>query len=118
MLLDHGAEPNAVEPRYGFTPLHLACVALHPPVARRLLDGGADPQLRDLEGRFPADIVRLDLQDTWWEFENPIVHSVRSLTYGGGLGGGLRVLTYRMVESDRLKIAQAEDEMTGLLDRP
>jgi ankyrin repeat protein len=48
-LLAHGANPNAQWAHWDadVTALHLAALADHPAVARALLDGGADPSIRD-----------------------------------------------------------------------
>ena len=55
LLLDHGANPNIQENRYGWTPLHYAAENCHVDVARVLLDHGADPTIRDNKGRTPLD---------------------------------------------------------------
>jgi ankyrin repeat protein len=48
-LLAHGADPNARWAHWDaeVTALHLAVLANHPEVARVLLDGGADPSIKD-----------------------------------------------------------------------
>ena len=48
-LLDHFANPNSLWNHWGamVTALHLAALSNHPDVARTLLDGGADPTIRD-----------------------------------------------------------------------
>jgi len=56
LLLEHGANPNIQENKYGYTPLHYAASRCHVDVARVLLDHGADPTIRDNEGRTPLDI--------------------------------------------------------------
>ncbi|MFP3267856.1 MAG: ankyrin repeat domain-containing protein [Thermoproteus sp.] len=56
LLLEHGANPNIQENKYGWTPLHYAAKKCHVDVARVLLDHGADPTIRDDEGRTPLDI--------------------------------------------------------------
>lgn len=45
LLLDFGAQINAIEPEYCSTPLGLACRAGHAPMAEFLLAGGADAGL-------------------------------------------------------------------------
>jgi ankyrin repeat protein len=47
--LAHGADPNGMWAHFDadVTALHLACLANHPPVARVLLAGGADPAIHD-----------------------------------------------------------------------
>jgi ankyrin repeat protein len=48
-LLEHGANPSALWNHWDaeVTPLHLAALGDHPDVARVLLDGGADPKIKD-----------------------------------------------------------------------
>ena len=50
-LLAHGADPNARWAHWSaeVTPLHLAVLGNHPDAARALLEGGADPAIRDSE---------------------------------------------------------------------
>jgi len=55
LLLEHGANPNIQENKYGWTPLHVAAKKCHVDVARVLLDHGADPTIRDNEGKTPLD---------------------------------------------------------------
>jgi ankyrin repeat protein len=55
LLLEHGANPNIQDYKYGWTPLHFAVKNCHVDVARVLLDYGADPTIRDNEGRTPLD---------------------------------------------------------------
>jgi len=55
LLLEHGANPNIQENKYGYTPLHYAAKKCHVNVARVLLDHGADPTIRDNKGRTPLD---------------------------------------------------------------
>lgn len=67
MLLDRGANANATIPKTGETPLHLAClqsleddpkVATSVEIVRLLLDRGADPTLRDRNGRNVLEYAR------------------------------------------------------------
>ncbi len=48
-LLDNGADPNALWSHWDadVTPLHLAILGGHTEIVRVLLDGGADPGIRD-----------------------------------------------------------------------
>ena len=55
LLLEHGANPNIQENKYGYTPLHVAVKNCHVDVVRVLLEHGADPTIRDNEGRTPLD---------------------------------------------------------------
>ena len=55
LLLEHGANPNIQENKYGWTPLHYAVKSCHVDVARVLLDHGADLTIRNNEGRTPLD---------------------------------------------------------------
>jgi len=56
-LLTHGADPNAVDPKSGYTPLHWAAVCGNEQVCRLLLDKGADPWIKDNWGRTPITIA-------------------------------------------------------------
>jgi ankyrin repeat protein len=63
-LLDGGCDPNARHPKYGNTPLSQACFANRVEVIRRLLQRGADPNLRityssPVDGRVEKGIVAL-----------------------------------------------------------
>jgi ankyrin repeat protein len=53
-LLARGADPNAAA-RFQDTPLMLACVQGRGEIAALLLQRGADPSLRNQEGRTAAD---------------------------------------------------------------
>jgi ankyrin repeat protein len=48
-VLAHGADPNARRAYWEseVTPLHLASLTNHPDVARALIEGGADPSIKD-----------------------------------------------------------------------
>jgi len=58
LLLGWGADPNAVESRRGFTPLHAAAVTGHEEAARALLASGADPTLCDRYGCTPDELAQ------------------------------------------------------------
>jgi len=55
-LIAHGANPSGRWAHWDaeVTPLHLACLANHPEVVRALLDGGADPSIKD--SKHQADV--------------------------------------------------------------
>lgn len=57
-LLARDAAVDA-QAKHSETPLHMAAARWNenPAVAALLLDRGADPSLRDAEGRFPADLA-------------------------------------------------------------
>jgi len=55
LLLEHGANPNIQENKYGYTPLHYAVGNCRVDVVRVLLEHGADPTIRDKKGRTPLD---------------------------------------------------------------
>ena len=57
VLIAYGADPNTPAVT-GVTPLHTAAALNgNPEVVAALLEGGADPQLVDGEGRLPSDLV-------------------------------------------------------------
>ncbi|MBX3167593.1 MAG: ankyrin repeat domain-containing protein [Candidatus Eremiobacteraeota bacterium] len=66
-LLDHGADVNGVDD-LGATPLHhffaLGCTELEP--YQMLLDYGADPARKNLEGQSIADLFALEEAEDWW----------------------------------------------------
>jgi ankyrin repeat protein len=53
-LIDAGCDPNRAHPRYGNTPLSRACFMNRVEVVKRLLQRGADPNLR-MTYRSPVD---------------------------------------------------------------
>jgi hypothetical protein len=57
LLLGAGARANACEALMGRTPLHYALAQGHWGAARALLEGGADPALRDLGGLDAAGVL-------------------------------------------------------------
>jgi ankyrin repeat protein len=57
ILVKHGAKINAQD-HLGSTPLHAAIDRTLPTAAMTLLDLGADPMIRDREGRTPLQLVR------------------------------------------------------------
>src|SRR5262249_8224263 len=57
MLLEHGGEVNAADPR-GRTALHGAAVSGHMKVMKVLLDYSADVRLRDHDGQTPLALAR------------------------------------------------------------
>ncbi|XP_064614233.1 putative ankyrin repeat protein RF_1099 [Liolophura sinensis] len=56
-LLNRGAAPNHQNKRTLWTPLHAATFQEHGPVVMVLLEHGADPQVKDFEGRSPKDFA-------------------------------------------------------------
>jgi ankyrin repeat protein len=56
LLLDAGADPNAVE-HGGYAPLHQAAEPGDLPLIRLLLDRGARPDRKDDQGRTPLDLA-------------------------------------------------------------
>lgn len=49
LLLDYGANPNAVDAK-GATPLHLATIGGHSHIVKQLIDFGCDVNIVDKEG--------------------------------------------------------------------
>lgn len=58
ILLDHGADPNAVDSDEHFTPLMHAAAEGHLEVVKVLLAHGADPSLKDIDGDDAATFAR------------------------------------------------------------
>ena len=58
ILLDHGADPNAVDSDEHFTPLMHAAAEGHLEVVKVLLSNGADPGLKDIDGDEAATFAR------------------------------------------------------------
>jgi len=58
LLVAHGIPVDAVDPVWGGHPLRTAAGNGRPESTRRLLEHGADPALRDGEGRTPLDLCR------------------------------------------------------------
>jgi ankyrin repeat protein len=59
-LVRHGVPVDGVDPVWGGHPLRTAAANGRPASVRRLLDHGADPGLRDDEGRTPLDLARAE----------------------------------------------------------
>jgi ankyrin repeat protein len=57
LLLDHGADPNAVDAG-GSTPLHLAADSGRADLVRLLLTAGADPSIANKQGQTPLAMAR------------------------------------------------------------
>lgn len=62
-LLEHpNLDINAIDLRNGFTVLHIACVRRdEPEFIKKLLDKGADPSIRDFQGRTAESLLHLEL---------------------------------------------------------
>ncbi len=60
-LVQHGAKLDAQD-NQGFTPLHAALERTMADAARMLLDLGADPTIRDHEGRTPVELIGVGAQ--------------------------------------------------------
>jgi ankyrin repeat protein len=65
LLLEKGSLVNQANPN-GSTPLHFAAGCGHAEVVKLLLEGGADPQLKDKEKMRPSDLAK-SLKEGQWE---------------------------------------------------
>jgi hypothetical protein len=57
LLLDHGSKAVNVQNLAGETPLHRACYTNDVKTLKLLLDAGADPSIRSIEGHTPATLA-------------------------------------------------------------
>lgn len=57
-LIKHKANPNAKIGQSRETVLHLACSSGRFQIAEALLEGGADPKVRDADGKTPGDYAK------------------------------------------------------------
>ena len=60
-LVEAGADLNVRAGRFGGTALHAACWRNHPDIARYLLEQGADPKVRDLNGSRPGNLANMTM---------------------------------------------------------
>ncbi|CAG8575710.1 23410_t:CDS:2, partial [Racocetra persica] len=58
LLLEHGANVNAVTPELSSTPLHRAAIINNSEMVNLLLSYGANPKLKDSDGHTPLDKAR------------------------------------------------------------
>ncbi|RIB23243.1 ankyrin repeat-containing domain protein [Gigaspora rosea] len=58
LLLEHGANVNAVTPELLSTPLHRAAIINNSEIVHLLLSSGANPKLKDSDGHTPLDKAR------------------------------------------------------------
>jgi ankyrin repeat protein len=63
LLLDHGANPNCVDPENGQTPLIIATKYEEMPTVRALLAAGGNPNARDHQGKSAIDYATLDSEE-------------------------------------------------------
>jgi hypothetical protein len=87
LLLDHGADVNAVGPR-GKTALHYAATAGHARTMSRLLDRGADSSLVDANGHTALDLARAARKADCAERLAPVTRETRADP--NGCSGGER----------------------------
>ncbi len=60
VLLDNGADINAVTQKTRLTPLHIAALHKMPAIVAELLRRGADATMKDVDGRTPLDFTSCD----------------------------------------------------------
>ena len=60
-LVEAGADLNVRAGRFGGTALHAACWRNHPDIVRYLLEQGADPKVRDLNGSRPGNLANMTM---------------------------------------------------------
>jgi ankyrin repeat protein len=82
-LVAHGVPVDGVDPVWGGHPLRVAAQNGRPASARRLLEHGADPALRDDSGRTPLDLCRSGSSAAHAEVE-AILAPVTSSSEGAG----------------------------------
>ena len=64
-LLEAGADVNAVD-RFGATPLMDPVLSKDMDFVKLLLENGADPKIKDVNGQSPYDVGRSDTMGVGW----------------------------------------------------
>ena len=64
-LVEAGADMDVRAGRFGGTALHAACWRNHPSITRYLLDQGADPNIRDMNGSLAGELAGMTMDYTF-----------------------------------------------------
>ena len=89
LLLEHGANPNAVTSD-GATPLHCAFQYCAFEIAKLLIKGGADVTMRTSDGQSPFEVTPVDSIEVT-PFTTKQLQELRSLVASSSINGGMMI---------------------------